>query len=214
MRSLRRTARLALAMAGAMVIVASCGGRGTSEPTTAPTSAAATTTMAPAPTTAAPTTTSTAAVTTTGPATTRSPVEAFLDLYAGAWSGTWTNTTFGSTGEVAAILEIVDDGRLALTVDLGGAVFGQEDPPEEQWILAFTDLLAPVTLQSSTFGEMTLILSGEGARLTAADVPAPGIASFQLDARFEPDPAIVGTYLVGFDDGSIAEGTVALQRTG
>jgi hypothetical protein len=145
--------------------------------------------------------------------TTGGPLAAVLAELAGTWTGQWTNTTFGSSGDIAMTMEVMGDGSIVITADLGGSVFGQADPAEERWIVNILDLTGPVTIESVTFGEVTLILSADGARLTAADVPAPDIANFQLDATFDTGPRIVATYLVGFDDGTVAEGTANLEPT-
>ncbi len=197
-----------------MTLVVGCGGRDGETTTTAAAATAAPTTAQA--TTAAPVAPSTTAVpastTSAAPTTTVSPLAGLIAGFVGEWSGEWVNTTFASRGPMTVILEAVDDGTLSVSADLDGFVFGQSDPDPEQWIVSLDDLTAPVTVQSATFGEVTLILSVDGARITAADVPAAGIQSFQLDAGFEMGPRIVGTYLVGFDDGSVAEGTTELQR--
>ena len=113
---------------------------------------------------------------------------------------------------MSALLEVSGDGTVALTIDLGGMVFGQGDPAEERFLLTLGDLLQPVTVQSTNFGEVVAILSPDGARVTAGMVPADGVANFQLDLAFEVGPRLSGTYFVGFDDGSVAEGTVAMER--
>ncbi len=141
-----------------------------------------------------------------------SPLAALVEGFAGEWTGEWVNTTFGSTGPMVVILEAVDTQTFSVSADLDGLVFGENDPDPEVWIIGLDQLGGPVTVQSTTFGEVTLILSPVGARITAAAVPASGIQSFQLDASFDVGPRIVGTYLVGFDDGSVAEGTAELQR--
>jgi hypothetical protein len=204
--------RLIVAAAALVVVATACGGRaGTSTTAGTADTPPPTTTAAPTTTTAAPTTTL-APTTTTTTAATDAPLLAVVQGFSGEWAGTWTNTTFGSTGPADATLEVLDDGSIVATIDLGGSVFGQADPDEERWIVNLADLAQPVIVQSATFGEITLIVSIEGARLTAVDVPADGIANFQLDARFDVGPRIIGTYIVGFDDGSIAEGTADLQR--
>ena len=205
--------RLIAIAAGFVLVVAACGGRDGAGTTAAPSPTSAPTTAAPPAktTTAAPITTTMPATTTT--VATGSPLIAVARGFAGEWTGTWTNTTFGSTGPTEASVEVMDDGSIIVTIDLGGFVFGQGDPEPERWIVNLVDLAQPVTVQSTTFGEVTLILSVEGARIIAVDVPADGIANFQLDARFEVGPRIVGTYLVGFDDGTAAEGTTELAQT-
>ena len=204
-----------MVVGGIALVAAACGGRDGGGDTTAAPATPAPTQATQAPTTAPPppeTTTPIAPTTSAAPPTTLSPFLAVITGLAGEWSGSWTNTTFGSTGPTSAIMEVLDDGTIAVTIDLGGFVFGQGDPAEEMWIFNLADLTQPVTVQSETFGEVTAILSLEGARITAGDVPAAGIASFQFDASFEPGPSIVGVYIVGFDDGSIAEGTTEMQR--
>ncbi len=49
---------------------------------------------------------------------------------AGKWTGTWTNTTFGSTGP-ASIVAKATTKTLAFTADFGGNVFGCPDPDPE-----------------------------------------------------------------------------------
>jgi hypothetical protein len=47
----------------------------------------------------------------------------------GEYEGEWNNTTFGSTGPVAASIAVDPDAALAtFTLDLGGNVFGAADP--------------------------------------------------------------------------------------
>jgi hypothetical protein len=46
----------------------------------------------------------------------------------GKWSGSWKNTTFGSTGSIRATIRL-KDGKLKATVQFGGNVFGCADPP-------------------------------------------------------------------------------------
>lgn len=49
---------------------------------------------------------------------------------AGAWTGSWKNQTFGSTGAAALTVAATGD-RLTFSFDLGGGVFGCTDPAGE-----------------------------------------------------------------------------------
>ena len=49
---------------------------------------------------------------------------------AGAWTGAWTNQTFGSTGPAALKVAFAGD-KLTFAFDLGGGVFGCTDPAGE-----------------------------------------------------------------------------------
>ena len=79
-------------------------------------------------TTTAATTTTTAEASTT----TEDPVAyrvTLATILAGEWVGEWRNTTYGSTGPVAVDVRVDGAAHTAtLTIDLGGAVFGEGDP--------------------------------------------------------------------------------------
>jgi hypothetical protein len=49
--------------------------------------------------------------------------------YAGSWSGTWANQTYGTTGAAEMTVVVNEDGTFEITIDLGGMVFGVVDPP-------------------------------------------------------------------------------------
>lgn len=59
---------------------------------------------------------------TAGPATAFNPAS-----LTGKWSGTWTNTTFGSTGSIRANVRL-KNGKLEPTIQFGGEVFGCPNP--------------------------------------------------------------------------------------
>lgn len=48
----------------------------------------------------------------------------------GKWTGSWNNTTFGSTGSILANVRF-KDGKLMPQVDFSGNVFGCQDPPAD-----------------------------------------------------------------------------------
>jgi hypothetical protein len=60
------------------------------------------------------------------------PVGFTPKLIAGTWNGSWTNTTFGSTGPAKIVGKaLAQNTKLQFTVDFGGNVFGCTDPGAE-----------------------------------------------------------------------------------
>lgn len=210
------------------VVLAACGS-GSGDDATGGGAAAddATTTAAPAeptttvpPTTAAPTTTeaptTTAAATTTAAPTTTDPLAAArarAEEAAGDYTGTWTNTTFGSSGPMAMTLA-VDGDEIVVDIDLGGFVFGQPDPEPETYRLPLTSLSTTGSFDTVVFGTITLDVDEATGVITArADaVPTPGIASFESTVTPNGDGTFGGTYVVTFDSGDTAEGVVEYGR--
>jgi hypothetical protein len=61
-----------------------------------------------------------------------STTAAVAQSFAGAWHGTWSNTTFGTSGAVTLSLGFdLPNQRATGTLDLDGSVFGLGDPPAE-----------------------------------------------------------------------------------
>jgi hypothetical protein len=181
-------------VAGALALTAAaCGGDG-----------AGTTTV---PVTASPTT--------AAPTTTVDPTPYRLSLatiFAGEWTGSWENATYGTTGPLAAAFAVDAEGFSAtLTLDLGGEVFGGGDPaPFEMTI----DLSAapPYAAFSPVLGALILVMEVDGAfTLEAPDVPATGISSFRASGR-ATSAGITLDYTASMDDGTEAVGTADLGR--
>jgi hypothetical protein len=74
-----------------------------------------------------------------------------LNPLLGSWHGTWTNTTFGSSGPISLMMTYDSSAReVIITLDIGGNVFGAFDP-------------APATRRFSTrFGGPTDTLQASG----------------------------------------------------
>ena len=166
--------------------------------------------------TTATTTTQPATTTTQPPATTTTidPVELAAIALAGTWSGSWNNTTFGSTGPVD--LTITADGTsIRITSDLGGSVFGLGDPDPESYTLDLATLAGsigePVTVSSEVFGTLTMTATSPTTiELEALSVPAVGIATFRASATVQPG-VISGTYDIEFEGGGSAAGTFEIR---
>lgn len=136
---------------------------------------------------------------------------------AGSYEGSWTNTTFGSTGS-ASMTVTLDEAAAMVTaeVDLGGNVFGASDPDPETFPIALDvdNLGQPFTVSSATFGEITAQLMPDGTlSIDAPDVPGANIKSFTGTAQFTGS-AFEGTYRVEFESGGTpAEGTFSLAKS-
>ena len=181
--------------------------------TSAPTTAASVTTAAPATTASS---TIEAETTTEAPAASEAvdPRRVALEDGAGTYSGTWTNTTFGSSGPMEMVIA-VEGEEVVFDVDLGGSVFGQGDPDPESARISIDDLLAGGTIDSTVFGPLSMTIDAATGTMTmAADaVPAGGIAAFESTVTPSGADSGEGTYLVTFDDGSTAEGLVDYVRS-
>ncbi len=173
----------------------------------------------------APTTTTTRASSTT-PTTvvpkSSNPVVALAQQYDGSYAGTFTNTTFHTTGTAGLDVRIDPSaGTLTATVSLDGDLFGGGAKAVRQLsgTVALGNPTAPVTTQTASFGPVTAKLgSGLSIVLTASSVPDPKVQTFQLTGQLRTDTsgkAILGeqggfdgTFQVGFRNGQTAQGTV------
>jgi hypothetical protein len=198
-------------VAGSLLAVASiataCGGGPAA--TQAPSATGATGT--PSAATAAPATQAPA----TQAAATADPFALIAGLE-GTFSGSWKNTTFGSTGTAA--VDVTFDRAttsVKLKLTLGGNVFGNPAPaPEELTAVITPGQGAMVT--SSTFGPTTLTAALVGGKLvitmTSPDVPSARIKTFTSSATLN-GTTIDLTYEVTFRDTTpAAQGTGTLSK--
>jgi hypothetical protein len=192
-------------MAVAVLVLAACGGGGaaTQGPaaSSSPTQAAA---SQPAATQAAPS----QAAASTNPF-------AIVDQFEGSYQGTWTNTTYGSTGPAAVQVRVHHTaGTIELRMTLGGNVFGQPAPAPETITAAFTPG-QPLTFTSATFGQTTVAfdLASMTLTFTSNDVPSARVKTFVATATISDPKTIDLAYTVGFRDGTAdAKGTAKLTR--
>lgn len=178
------------------------------------------------PTIAASTSTST---TTTGPTTSTTiipkssnPVVALAQQYDGSYNGTFTNTTFHTSGPAALDLHIDPTaGTLAVNVSLNGDLFGggAKAVRSIQGSIALGNPTAPASTQTASFGPVTGKLgSGLSVVLTASAVPDPKVKTFQLTGTLRADSngkatqpgGFDATFTAGFRDGTTAQGTIAV----
>jgi hypothetical protein len=158
-------------------------------------------------TTAATSTTADASTTTEDPVAYRVTLATIL---AGEWVGEWRNPTYGSTGAVAVDVRVDGAAHMAtITVDLGGAVFGESDPDPFELTV---DLSAapPYAASTALLGEITFSMTDTGAfTLESADVPSAAVATFWATGTAGSERVDLG-YAVGFEDGSEAAGLATL----
>ena len=173
--------------------------------TSAP-SVAAATTAAPtaAPTTAAPT----PAPSTPKPAT-PNPLAAFAD---GKFTGTWKNTTFGSTGNATFDVKVDQSAlTLAITVTLTGNVFGAPAPAPETFTIPVAAIGTSYKTTSKTFGDVTATIKDGNVTINGTNVPGGRVKSIDLTGTYTTT-AIDMTYTVALSDGTSAKGTVNLKK--
>lgn len=216
--------RIFAAGAAMILVAAACGG---GEPASTDTSADVVTTSAvttpgatdnTAASVAATTTTTTEAPveesTTTTEAAPDPSIEAALAA-AGTYTGSWTNTTFGSTGDAGMTMTVSEAGDVTMEWDLGGGVFGVGDPDGENQTLNVADMVGGRTVTTALFGDMGVTVSADFVTITldAENVPTSGIQAFRATATWSDDGTIAGIYVVEFDGGGApAEGTFEMTR--
>jgi len=134
--------------------------------------------------------------------------------FAGAWSGSWTNTTFGSTGAIEATIEFNPDGTGVLTFDAGGFIFGAFDPPSVTFNASFDAIGVTIDLPGDAiFGDVTVTINPDGTFTMVGDlVPTDGIARVEATGTFT-ETSVEGTYTVFFDGSGVAEGTFSMTKS-
>jgi len=198
--------RLLVLVSAVVLVAAACTSSSDTASTTSATTATATTQPV---TTQPPTTTTTAAPTTTttaAPTTTVNAGAAALAAIAGTYGGSWTNTTFGSTGAIAMTIDVSDTSEVTIGIDIDGFVFGASNPDIETYTFPGADLGTGAVVASPTFGPTTISASVDGLfMLEANEVPSPGIESISIVGR-ATGTGFSGEYTIVFDDGGGAEG--------
>lgn len=145
------------------------------------------------------------------------PVVALAQQYDGRYVGTFTNTTFDTTGPATLELRIDPaSGEIAVDADFDGDLFGggaKEVRSISGKVALGSDANATITTPTKAFGPVaghvdeTLALV-----LTADDVPGDEVKSFTLTGRLRADnTGFDSTYQVTFEDGTTADGTVTVS---
>ena len=138
----------------------------------------------------------------------------FFQSLAGDWTGTWTNTTFGSTGDITVGGTASDDGTGEATIDIGGQVFGLVDPDAQNVSATFdNDTLTIEVAGDPVFGDISITVTADGQMtMEATNIPNPDIDRMTAEGTATATQIDV-TYTVHFADGSTAEGTATLSKS-
>lgn len=141
---------------------------------------------------------------------------------AGAWTGTWKNLRFGSTGPASITAKALAGGtKLVFSADFGGNVFGCTDPnPESSKPLTkgagpghWNDGGFVIAGASKAFGQIKLVythakrtLTGSGSNPTCAAGLSWALAGKFAGATF------TGKVSIKLPDGTTAVSDLSLKR--
>jgi hypothetical protein len=185
----------------ALALVA-CGGEAAPEPT--PT---------PEPEQMAPTATTPPPAPTSAPTATEDTGFEQASAFAGEWSGSWENTTFGSSGDARAAIDVQPDGTATFTVDLDGMVFGMLDPDPMTYEGTYDANGATFEAPGDPlFGDLAISVTPAGdVTINGELVPVDGIASLSASGTISSD-SIQLEYTVVFTGGGEAMGVLNLVK--
>jgi len=134
----------------------------------------------------------------------------------GDYTGEWSDTTYGSSGSIEAEVSVdAATATVTVDVDLGRFVFGMGDPPAETLTFEIGGE-PPLTGTSAVVGDLTLDVAVDDTfELVADAVPGPSgrITALTVAGSIGADGGIEGDYVVQFNDGTTAEGTVSVARS-
>ncbi|HEY3130239.1 MAG TPA: hypothetical protein VGL91_12340 [Acidobacteriota bacterium] len=137
------------------------------------------------------------------------------EQFHGSYTGKWTNTTFGSTGDATVNIGVIQSTQTVLfRLTLGGNVFGAPNAPPTMLFGTYTSSGFTASGDSPLFGPVTMSITADGTwTFTANNVPGGTIATFKLTGTAYPD-RMTGNYAVTFKAGGGANGTLTLNHTG
>jgi hypothetical protein len=138
------------------------------------------------------------------------------ERFAGTYTGTWKNTTFGSSGSIKVEVAVDPSAKTAkVTTTLGGNVFGAPAPPPETVTIQLASLQPgqPATITSPLFGQLTLSVKEDGTIVAdSPDVPSAAITTFHAELH-QTATGLDGTYRVALASGTTANGTLTLTHS-
>jgi len=151
----------------------------------------------------------------TDPPVTEPPVDPLLaEMLAleGPWTGVWTNTTFGSSGDMKIDVQVDSDAMvMTIGMDLGGNVFGAADPAAEALSIPIGPGAATGT--SPTLGDWSITVEEGGEfELVTTNLPAIPAGSATVTGTIT-GTTMTAAYEVDFGDGSApAVGTIEAMQ--
>ncbi len=133
--------------------------------------------------------------------------------FAGTWTGTWSNATYGSTGGVEATIDVRTDGTASLAFTMTGNVLGVGFSPEidvpgtyDSYTLVFQAIDLPA------FGSLWISLDKAGSvSMRANALPVEGIGSVSAQGRMTGDTMDI-LYQVYLSNNQMAAGTASLTH--
>ena len=140
-------------------------------------------------------------------------IAALAAAFAGTYKGSWTNRTFGSSGEITVVVTF-DRPTLTVTANLaiGGNVFGGPPPAPESFSGKLGELGSlGFNGHSPTFGDFTVTTTGPAFVMKAQNVPGGRVDHFEADGLLT-GANINCTYKVFLKDGTTADGVCSLAR--
>ena len=139
---------------------------------------------------------------------------------AGAWTGTWKNQTFGSTGSAALKIAAAGD-KLTFAFDLGGGVFGCTDPAGESTkpirkgagANAWSAKGFIIQGASKALGTVKIVYSDAKRSLvgTGSNPPCRAGLSWKIAGTFGKT-TFTGTVAIALPDGTKATSVLSLKR--
>jgi hypothetical protein len=128
------------------------------------------------------------------------------------YAGTWNNTTFGSTGFANATLAAERASQLlAVTIDLGGNVFGGTAPGPQTIRGSLNPLGASLSDTTPLFGPITATVSLLGAvNGSAPSVPGPNVSALTFNGTIIPGTFVNLNYAATLRPSGTAVGVVTM----
>ena len=165
----------------------------------------------PSSTAATPTPTPTPAKTPT-PTPTPDPL-ALAALFEGTYTGTWNNTTYGTSGSIK--LENKLDrtaGTMTSTLTLGGNVFGSPAKAPETFTYKLDPAGTTITTKSATFGDVTVNLKPPTFTMTGANISSPNVSGFEAHGTITDPKTLSLDYTVTLRAGGTATGKATITK--
>jgi hypothetical protein len=147
----------------------------------------------------------------TGP----TPAGDLASQLAGNWIGTWNNTTFGSSGSAALAIVVNTSAKTyAVTLTLGGNVFGGSAPPAQTFSGSYTTASgATFTGHDSLFGDITFSITPAGVITgSATNVPSSNVSAVSFNGTASATTITIN-YSVTLKPSGTAAGTVTLTHS-
>jgi hypothetical protein len=128
------------------------------------------------------------------------------------YAGTWNNTTFGSSGSAKATLAAERASALiAVTLDLGGNVFGGTAPGPQTIHGTVSASGASLSDTTPLFGPITAVVSPLGLiGGTAPSVPGPNVSALSFNGTINPGVSVNLNYTATLRPSGTAMGTVTM----